>query len=70
MKGDFCKEESDNINTIILYSKAINYCKNCKDTARQIRIAMKYKIRQLNKWNKEFTDMEIRAAENDILGRY
>ena len=65
---DFCKKPSDNIQTIILYTKSLDYCNEseCKEKAKQIKRAMKHSI----KYYQSEADRDIREAEINIIRRY
>lgn len=62
---DFCKKPSDNIQSIVLYTKRIDYCENCKNKARNIKRSIKNSI----KFYEAEADKKIREAENNILRR-
>ena len=69
MKCDLCKRETKNIDTMILYSKGLNYCENCKKQAKQIRASMKYRMKNYNEYYLEILDMQLRAAEDYFLNK-
>ena len=65
-KCDICNKKADNIDSIILYTKRIDYCEKCKAKASKMRKAMensrKYYIKEARK--------NIAEAEINILRRY
>ena len=65
-KCDLCKQKTDKIETLILYSKSIDYCDKCEAEANKIKKAMQSSI---DFYEKE-KDKQLREAENNILGRY
>lgn len=65
-KCDICKKKSDNIQTIILHKKVIDYCPKCKIRAEQILKEFE-RIRQ-----QEYLlyEMSLREVEKDFLNGY
>lgn len=53
-------------DTIILYTKKIDHCEDCKVKAGVIRKAMKHSI----EFYKEEANKNIKAAEENILEKY
>ena len=65
-KCDLCKKKVDKVESIILYSKRIDYCKECKEKASRIKRAMQKSIQYYN----DELDKQIKEAEENILRRY
>ncbi len=64
-KCDICGKEFNNLESIVLYSKRIDYCEDCVKEAYRMSQAMKDSIKYYN----EEADRQIREAEKNIIGR-
>ena len=60
---DLCNKEVDKIETLIVYTKSIDYCKECETNAKKARTTMK---RSINFYNSE-AERQIKEAESKIL---
>ena len=60
---DLCNKEVDKIETLIVYTKSIDYCKQCENKAKKARTTMK---RSINFYNSE-AERQIKEAESKIL---
>lgn len=60
---DLCNKEVDKIETLIVYTKSIDYCKQCETKAKKARTTMK---RSINFYNSE-AERQIKEAESKIL---
>lgn len=65
-KCDICKKKSDNIQTIILHKKVIDYCPKCRIRAEQILNEFK-RVRQ-----QEYLlyEMSLREVEKDFYKEF
>lgn len=65
-KCDLCKKQVGKIETLILYSRSIDYCDNCKTIATKIKKAMQNSIAFYEKEK----DKQLKEAEINILRRH
>lgn len=64
---DICRKKvkEDELETLILFKRSIDYCKNCKDKAMKIKKTL---IKSRNYYEKEmYKNLEI--AEKNILSK-
>ncbi len=62
-KCDICGMQTDKLDSIILYKKKIDYCKNCKEIAKIFRDKFQ---KELIHMNKEY-DLDLRQMENNFI---
>lgn len=65
---DICRKavKEDELETLILYKKSIDYCKNCKDKAESLKKAF---LKSANYYNREFYK-NLEEAEQNIFLRW
>ena len=66
---DLCKKRVEAYDSLILYSKRIDYCKTCKPKIKKIKNYMKKRMKQILQYNKDNFDKEARKAELMIIER-
>ena len=64
-KCDICKKKVDKLDTVILYSKRLDYCEKCNKKVAKMRKTMKYSI---DYYNKEY-DEKLKQIEESIISR-
>ena len=64
-KCDICKKKVDKLDTVILYSKRLDYCEKCNKKVTKMRKTMKYSI---DYYNKEY-DEKLKQIEESIISR-
>ena len=65
-KCDLCKKKVDKVESIVLYTQKLDYCKECESKAKKIKNIMR---RSIKYYNAE-ADKQIKEAEENILRRY
>ena len=66
---DLCRKKAEVFDSIILYSKRIDYCKECRHKAKKLKHFMDKKINEIIKCNKQELDKEIKRMEVIIIDR-
>ena len=61
-KCDICKKKSNNIQTIILHKKVIDYCPKCRVRAEQIE----HEFKKVRKQEYLLYEMSLRKVEEDF----
>lgn len=60
---DLCRKRVQAYDSIVLYSKRIDYCKACKPKVVKLVKRIKKKKREIEERNKDNFDKEIRSIE-------
>lgn len=63
LKCDICKKQVDDVESIVLYSNKIDYCKKCRNQAMKKMAIMKESM----KYFYDIADQNIREAEKNII---
>lgn len=63
---DFCKKRKDNIDTLVLYSQTIDYCKDCEPIVNKLKKQFKKNI----KYYEEEKDKQIKQTEKFLIEKF
>lgn len=66
---DLCRKKAEIFDSIVLYSRRVDYCKQCRHKAKKLRYFMDKKINEIIRRNKIEVDKEIKAIEVVIINR-
>lgn len=65
MKCDFCKRKSNKLDTLILYTKSLDYCPYCKEEAEKIKKKLKWTIDYYDRYStNRIKEVEKRLLES------
>lgn len=65
-KCDLCNKEVEKVNTMVLYNKSFDYCKDCEEKAEIIRKVFDEKRNHCL----EVVKLELELAEKKIFHEY
>lgn len=63
---DFCKKRKDNIDTLVLYSQTIDYCKDCEP----IVIKLKKQLKKSIKYYEDEKDRQLKQTEKFLIEKF
>ena len=66
IKCDLCNKEYNHINSLVLYSKKIDYCDKCIKKIEKIRAEFNREI----KYQETLFDISLKTKEKQLIKKY